>query len=42
MMRGLVSGVIGVVTGQPDGVALRQVHTSRPVERQSCRKIDVS
>lgn len=39
MMRGLISGVIGVVTGQPDGVALRQVHTSRLVERQSCRRI---
>lgn len=42
MMRGLIASVIGVVTGQPDGVALRQVHTSRLVERQSCRRIDPS
>ncbi|HTZ52903.1 MAG TPA: LacI family DNA-binding transcriptional regulator [Spirochaetia bacterium] len=40
MMRGLISSVIGVVTGQSDGVALRQVHTSRLVERESCRRID--
>ncbi len=42
MMRGLISAVIGVVTGEPDGVALRQVHVSRLVERQSCRRIDPS
>ncbi|HTZ52430.1 MAG TPA: LacI family DNA-binding transcriptional regulator, partial [Spirochaetia bacterium] len=40
MMRGLISAAIGVVTGQSDGVALRQVHTSRLVERESCRRID--
>ncbi len=39
MMRGLISAVIGVVSGNPDGVALSQVYLARLVERQSCRRI---
>lgn len=38
-MRGLISAVIGVVTGQSGSGALRQVYSARLVERQSCRRI---
>jgi LacI family transcriptional regulator len=40
MMRGLIASVIGVVTGQSEGVALQQVFSAQLVERQSCRRID--
>jgi LacI family transcriptional regulator len=39
IMRGLISGVVGVVTGQGEGVTLRQVFSSHLVERESCRQV---
>jgi LacI family transcriptional regulator len=39
MMRGLITAVIGVVTGRTEKTALRQVYSARLVERQSCRRI---
>jgi LacI family transcriptional regulator len=39
MMHGLIAAVIGVVTGQREGVALQQVFSAHLVERQSCRSI---
>ncbi len=39
MMRGLTSAVIGVVEGERSGPVLRQVYSSRLVERESCRRL---
>jgi LacI family transcriptional regulator len=38
-MRGLISAVVGVVTGRAETGVLRQVYSARLVERQSCRRI---
>jgi LacI family transcriptional regulator len=38
-MRGLISAVIGVVSGKTEKEALSQVYSARLVERQSCRRI---
>ncbi len=42
MIRGLVSAVIGIVSGNADPQALRQVYSARLVERQSCRRISAA
>ncbi len=42
MMRGLISAVISVVTGTAEKTVLNQVHFSRLVERQSCRRITLA
>jgi LacI family transcriptional regulator len=39
MIRGLVSAVIGIISGKADPQTLRQVYSARLVERQSCRRI---
>ncbi len=38
-MRGLISAVIGIVTGKAQKEALRQVYSAHLVERQSCSRI---
>jgi LacI family transcriptional regulator len=41
-MKGLISAVIGIVTGKIEREALRQVFSACLVERQSCRRIEAA